>query len=205
TSVPDRAAARRHRLETRAAPATARQRRKPATESSRKSSLHGNGCAWPPSVSTETESAYRSLRMNVLLIVAFLAQDPTAGYVPLLQPDGMGGLSADSTAPQCVSNTAATLSIADCAGWVRMRTRLVQPYRLAFELRARDAMAQASLSLAAAPTTDGRPQSTAVVPLKPDAEWQEYIIDVDTTVRLQVNGAGAPFRSFGDPPVGSIA
>jgi len=137
-----------------------------------------------------------------LLLVALVAQNP-GGYVPLLQLDGTPGWSTDSQ--QCVEQTGQTLSIDACAGWVRFRTQLAQTYRLAFELRGRDATATAMLSLSTLSTTDGTAQPTAVVPLKPTTDWAEYVVDVDRTVTVEINGTRTPFGSLNAAPVGTIA
>src|SRR5262245_10473639 len=108
-------------------------------------------------------------------------------------------------ASPCVRNAGRTLSITDCAGWVTAAAKLTLPYRLAFEVRAREANAKASLSLMAPPSADRRPQPTAVVPLHADREWQEYVVDVDRTVTVHVGTDHIPFRSYTDPPVGSLA
>jgi len=139
----------------------------------------------------------------LLIFVALLAQGAD-GYIPLLQLDGTPGWSANSQ--QCVGQTALTLSIGACAGWVQLRTQLRQTYRLAFELRGREANATALLSLSTPPKAGGTPEwTTAVVPLKPITDWAEYVVDVDRTVTVEINGVRTPFRSFNDPPVGTIA
>src|SRR4051812_44321226 len=114
-----------------------------------------------------------------LTFIALLAQD-AGSYVPLLQPDGAATWLASSQ--QCVAQVGQTLFIAACAGWVQSRTQLTQTYRLAFELRAREANATALLSLATVPKPDGT--AVAVIPLKPAIDWTEYIVDVDRTVTV---------------------
>src|SRR5262249_53089057 len=79
------------------------------------------------------------------------------------------------------------------------------PSRRAWDRRPRDGNRGAPVRRAAPAPADRRPQSTAVVPLHADRAWQAYVVDVDRTVTVHVGGDHIPFRSYADPPIGSLA
>jgi len=110
-----------------------------------------------------------------LLVAAALSQPgaPPAG-TPMFDADGLRGWTAGRMTPDCVRNTSGTVSIAECASWLRTETVIAGDFTIAFDVRARDAASHGWLRLLGTDAANGRPEMNFA--LKIGGEWQSYVV-----------------------------
>jgi len=143
------------------------------------------------------------------------AQSPRASR-PLFDTSGLHGWTATNTDSKCVRNEAGTITLRECAGWLRT-DHILADYTISFEVRVQttdidgffgllgvDGPHQRTEVMVALPIAGAasapRPSSITVVPvvlspsareraMKPAGEWNAYTVTRNATgVRVLLNG-----------------
>src|SRR5262245_59922211 len=112
-----------------------------------------------------------TLVLLALLVAAATQPGATAAATPMFDADGLRGWTAGRTKPDCVRNVSGTVSVAQCADWLRTETGVFGDYIISFAIRARDADSRGWLGLLGMSDVKGRPVLTLALPLlaSPDA------------------------------------
>ncbi len=138
------------------------------------------------------------LHVLLALLVAALSQRGTPAAISMFDADGLRGWTAGRMTPECVRNTSGTVSIAECASWLRSETVIAGDFAIAFEVRARDADSRGWLRLLGTDAANGQPAMNFA--LKIDVNWQSYGV---TRNRDGIRGLLDGQQIFQSGPVGA--
>jgi TonB family protein len=99
--------------------------------------------------------------MTCVLTMAVLTAvqgDVGAPWTSMIPAQGLAGWTAQRATSACVENVASTLTVYNCAGWLRTEKRVNGDFAMAFEVRARSVGARALLGLMGISDRNGRPE-----------------------------------------------
>jgi len=107
--------------------------------------------------------AFASCGLLALVTVSSAQSPPNA--ITLIEPSGLSGWTAAQTSPPCVGNQSGTMTVGECAGWLRTDHTIFGDYTLAFEVRADRVGVEAFLGVLGVDGPYRRPELVVAVPI----------------------------------------